>query len=62
MAVMPSTAEGAPPPPNLNDNPTTVDLLKIDSVVAINTVNAQVTPSSSVLSQTSDRPFQTQQN
>ena len=59
MAVMPSSAEGALPPLNLNNNHTIVDLLKIDGVVAINTVNSQVTPSSSIPAHTFDQPLQT---
>ena len=57
MVLMPSRAKGETPP--TNKNPTTVEIRVIGEVEAraITTVNAQVTPSSSVPAQTSDQPL-----
>ena len=62
MAAMPSSAKGGTPP-NERENPATVEIRVIGEVTVrtITTVNVQVTPSSSVPAQTSDRPLQQQQ-
>ena len=72
MAAMLSSAEGETPPTNdiPGTNPATVEIRVIGEVaareIATTTVNAQVTPFSSVPAQTSDQPLQlqtqTQQN
>ena len=56
MTAVPSSTKGVPPPlnPNNSNNPATMDLPATNGVVAINTVNGQVTPSSSIPAQTSD--------
>ena len=65
MAAMPSSAEGGNPPTNECKIPATMEIRavgireigEVTASATTTTVNAQVTPSSSVPTQTSDQPL-----